>query len=135
MNEPKKNNTKRNVLFLIIAAAIAFTPFFILKKTNFKGTDDKAEKMINEIKPDYKPWFTSLWKPPSTAMESLLFALEAAIGAGVIGFYIGLAKGKKSRPKEDPKINYKTQYCKACQKKIDDSISKYYEAVNEKEKK
>ncbi len=30
-----------------------------------------------------------LWEPPSGEIESLLFALQAAIGAGLVGFYFG----------------------------------------------
>ncbi len=45
---------------------------------------------------DYEPWFESLWKPPSGEIESLLFASQAALGAGVIGYYIGKKKNAKN---------------------------------------
>jgi cobalt/nickel transport protein len=53
------------------------------------------------VKSDYKPWFSSIWEPPSGEIESLLFALKAALGAGFIGYYIGYVRGnviKNSQP-------------------------------------
>ncbi|MCG4586012.1 energy-coupling factor ABC transporter substrate-binding protein, partial [Anaerosalibacter bizertensis] len=56
---------------------------------------DQAEGVIEEINPDYEPWFESLWEPPSGEIESLLFSVQVAIGAGVIGYILGNMKGKK----------------------------------------
>lgn len=61
----------------------------------FTGADRQAEGVIKEIAPGYQPWFTSLIKPPSSEIESLLFALQAALGAGVIGYYAGYVRGKR----------------------------------------
>lgn len=60
----------------------------------FSGADGQAESVIAELYPDYEPWFSSIWEPPGSEIESLLFALQAAIGAGFIGYYIGLSRGK-----------------------------------------
>jgi cobalt/nickel transport protein len=32
--------------------------------------------------------------PPSKEIESLLFMLQAALGAGLLGYYIGLRRGE-----------------------------------------
>jgi cobalt/nickel transport protein len=45
--------------------------------------------MITQIRPDYQRWAVPLWEPPSGEIESLLFALQAAIGAGLLGYYFG----------------------------------------------
>jgi len=55
----------------------------------FAGTDDRATQAIASLKPDYKPWFAPLWVPPSKEVESMLFALQAALGAGLLGYVIG----------------------------------------------
>jgi cobalt/nickel transport protein len=47
--------------------------------------------MIGTIAPDYKPWFKPLMEPPSGEIESLLFALQAAAGAGFIAYYLGVS--------------------------------------------
>lgn len=57
----------------------------------FRGSDDKAQKAISDVAPDYKPWFAPLMEPASSEIASLLFALQAAIGAGVIGYWLGCA--------------------------------------------
>ena len=57
--------------------------------TTFGGTDDQAEDAIKEIRPDYTPWMEPLWKPPSGEVETLLFAVQAAGGAFVLGYVIG----------------------------------------------
>lgn len=57
----------------------------------FSGSDDKARQLIGEIAPDYRPWITPLLEPASSEIASLLFALQAALGAGFIGYYIGVS--------------------------------------------
>ena len=86
---------KKNILLLMLVVILAVLPFFITKKGDFGGSDDKAKSAITVLNPNYKPWFKPLWTPPSPEIESLLFALQASIGAGFIGYYIGLVKGKK----------------------------------------
>ena len=41
--------------------------------------------------PGYQPWFAPLIEPASSEIASLLFALQAAFGAGVIGYWLGCA--------------------------------------------
>ncbi len=57
----------------------------------FQGADDRARQAIGDLAPDYKPWFSPLLEPASTEIASLLFALQAAIGAGFIGYWLGSA--------------------------------------------
>lgn len=57
----------------------------------FQGADDRARQAIGDIAPDYKPWFSPLLEPASAEIASLLFALQAAIGAGFIGYWLGCA--------------------------------------------
>jgi cobalt/nickel transport protein len=69
----------------------------------FAGADGQAEAAIVDTYPDYEPWFTSFWKPPSDEIESLLFSLQAALGAGLLGYYIGLRRGQsQGRGKDKP---------------------------------
>ena len=51
--------------------------------------------MIREIQPNYQPWFNSILELPSGEVESLLFVSQAAIGGGVLGYVIGLYKGRQ----------------------------------------
>lgn len=66
----------------------------------FAGSDDKAKNLIGEIRPDYKPWFEPIFEPASQEIASLLFALQAALGAGFIGFYLGVAVTREKHRRE-----------------------------------
>ena len=59
----------------------------------FGGADDAAGEAIEQS--GFKPWASSIWEPPSGEIESLLFALQAAIGAIIIGYFIGYWRGQK----------------------------------------
>ncbi len=98
--KPKKNSLKINLLMILIVILLAVIPLFVAKDGEFGGSDGKAEEAITEINGDYKPWFSPLMEPKSGEIESLLFALQAAIGAGVIGYGLGYLIGRKK--KEDP---------------------------------
>ncbi|ADG82125.1 energy-coupling factor ABC transporter substrate-binding protein [Thermincola potens] len=87
---------KKNILLLVLVVALIIIPLIIHKDAEFGGADGKAEEVITEIQPNYKPWFSSVWEPPSGEIESLLFALQAALGAGFIGYYVGYVRGKKA---------------------------------------
>ena len=90
---------KKNILLLLIVVLLAIIPLFIQKGAEFGGADGQAEEAIGQIAPDYEPWFQAFWEPPSGEIESLLFALQAAVGAGFIGYFIGLMKGRSKQNK------------------------------------
>ncbi|MEG4322781.1 energy-coupling factor ABC transporter substrate-binding protein [Microcoleus sp. Aus8_D1] len=69
----------------------------------YGGSDDQAEKAITEIQPGYEPWFKHFFEPASGEIESLLFASQAAMGAGVIGYVIGLYKGRSQSQQQSDK--------------------------------
>ena len=80
----------RSAWMLVAVAAIIAAPLVIPGLGGeFKGADDLGTDAIVEARPGYKPWFEPLWKPPSDEIESLLFALQAGLGAGFLGYVIG----------------------------------------------
>ncbi len=87
---------KRNMLLIIAVIVILAVPPLVMN-AEFSGSDDQAEQQITEIAPDYKPWFNSILEPKSGEIESLLFALQAALGAGVVGFVLGRLTSNKVR--------------------------------------
>ncbi|WP_160674884.1 energy-coupling factor ABC transporter substrate-binding protein [Clostridium sp. C8-1-8] len=100
MAERKKNFWVKNIILGVLVVAIAAVPLIFMKNAEFSGSDDQAEKAISDINKDYKPWFKPLWQPPSGEIESLLFAVQAAIGSGVVCYYFGYQKGKRRKEKE-----------------------------------
>ena len=87
-------------LIVIMVLIICLVPLWLYGSPGgeeiFGGADGQAEEIIKKVAPDYKPWFNPLWAPPSGEIEGLLFALQAALGAGAIGYYLGYQQ-KKSR--------------------------------------
>ena len=91
-------SASRSIVLLAAAAAIIAAPLAVPGlKGEFKGSDDLGTEAILESRPDYKPWFQPLWKPPSDEVQSLLFSLQAALGAGVLGYVIGRRHSSPNR--------------------------------------
>ncbi len=91
----------RKLELIVLAILVIFAAQFIYMSstTNAKygGADEEAEKVINDITGGtYQPVAKPIWEPPSGEIESLLFALQAAIGAGVLGYFFGYYRAKKN---------------------------------------
>ena len=85
------------VIAIVVVCILLFVP------GEFGGSDDAGGSAAEDY--DYKPW-TDNWMadlgfelPPET--ESMLFAVQAAIGAIIIGFFIGRYSVKKKPLEED----------------------------------
>ncbi len=85
------------VALLLVVIGLAIAPILLIRDTEFGGADAAAEAAIVEIAPDYEPWFAPLFEPPGSETESLLFALQAGLGAGVIGYFFGWQHGRRQR--------------------------------------
>lgn len=91
----KKQGLAKNLLLAALVIALAVVPLMTLKHAEFGGADGQAEEAITELHPDYKPWFAPFWEPPGGEVESLLFALQAALGAGVLGYGLGYLRASR----------------------------------------
>lgn len=85
---------KKNMFLILLVVIITVVPLLVLPDAEYGGADGEAEEMITMLQPDYEPWFEALWEPPSGEIESLLFALQASIGTGIIAYYLGYMVGK-----------------------------------------
>ncbi|MBC2586963.1 MULTISPECIES: energy-coupling factor ABC transporter substrate-binding protein [Rhodococcus] len=79
---------------LVIAIAVIFYASIWMNRdqaadSSFVGSDTAATEYIEENNPEYRPWFAPVFTPTSGEIESGLFALQAALGAGVFGFALG----------------------------------------------
>ena len=104
MNWDIMNNTKRNIILLLIAVLICLTPVAMYSGLGedegyFRGTDEVASGIVE--KSGYKPNPIILWEPPSPEIESLLFAIQAAIGGIILGYFIGRWQGEAKRKNKD----------------------------------
>lgn len=87
--------SKKNLILLLLVVAIILVPLIFMGDSEFEGADGEAEGIIAEINPDYEPWAEPLWEPPSGEIESLLFSVQVAIGAGVFGYIFGMFKERR----------------------------------------
>ena len=90
------SKAKSIIILLLLCVLIAVIPLTMSKNkgSEFGGADGKAEELITEINPGYEPWAESLIEPPGGETESLLFALQAALGAGVVCYVLGYFRGR-----------------------------------------
>lgn len=89
----------KNVILSVFVIGLAFGPLMLNHNAEFAGADDQAKNAISSIDANYQPWFKPLWEPPSSEIESFLFALQAALGSGIVFYYLGYAKGKQNAAK------------------------------------
>lgn len=89
--------------FAIIAALVIVTlAYGASQDAGFGGADDAGGDVVGEVDPDYEPWYGGIFGdyelPGET--ESMLFALQAAIGAIIIGYFIGRYTKNKDEKSE-----------------------------------
>ncbi len=89
--------SKRSAWMLLAVALLILVPLFL--GGEFGGADGQVADLIAGRK-DFAPWANPIWTPPSAEIESLFFALQAALGAFVIGYVIGRVHGRR-RPAAD----------------------------------
>ena len=95
----------RNIILLILVVIIAVAPMIIYSGMGedegyFSGTDDVASGIVEDT--GFEPNPIILWEPPSGEIESLLFAVQAAIGGVILGYFIGRWQGEaKHKNKEE----------------------------------
>lgn len=80
---------KKNLILVVVVIVLAVIPLYVAKDGEFGGADGQAMDAVSEINPTYQSWAQPLLEPKSGEIESLLFATQAAIGAGVVGFVLG----------------------------------------------
>ena len=86
---------KYGLEIVVAALIIVFAALFLVQNAGiqaageeaWEGADGEAADLIEAS--GYEPWIEPFWEPPSGEIESLLFALQAAIGAIIIGYTFG----------------------------------------------
>ena len=93
----------RNGGLLVLAVVLVVGSVLIGSRregAEFAGSDGQAMAAVATIQPDYQPWFGFVWEPPPE-IASGLFALQAALGAGALGYYLGYKRGRARRDRAD----------------------------------
>ena len=90
-----------SVALVLLALGILVGAFVVAGNGAFAGTDGVAVQAVQESSPGYQPWFSMSWMPQSTELQSGLFALQAALGAGVVGFVLGTLRERRRHRRQD----------------------------------
>lgn len=85
---------------LFVLLVLTALLFWFNQSTGFAGADMQAESIALEINPNYQHWFQPVGISPSPELESLLFTLQAALGAGLMGYFLGFKQGERMGHKE-----------------------------------
>ena len=85
---------QKNLILIGLVILLAAFPLWYCRDAEFGGADGMAGR------PDYEPWFQPIFEPASGEVESLLFALQAAIGSGIVCFVLGRVTAKKPEDKK-----------------------------------
>ncbi|MBI4781672.1 MAG: cobalt transport protein CbiN [Oscillatoriophycideae cyanobacterium NC_groundwater_1537_Pr4_S-0.65um_50_18] len=80
---------------------LALGPLLVLQGREFGATDGHFITAIETDHPDYKPWVEPVIKDSGPEVQTFLFAAQAGIGAGVMGYILGLYKGRSERRERD----------------------------------
>ena len=89
---------------LTVIAILVFCALFLrVGNAEFAGSDTVGSSQISKITgipgEEYQPLVWQ-WVPPSGEIESGLFALQAAAGGIVVGWFFGYWKGRKEQERE-----------------------------------
>lgn len=89
-----KYSDKINFIIILFIVCIILLPLILKPGEEYEGADEQVKEVITEINLGYEPWVSSIYEPPSSEIETLLFSLQSALGAGIIGYYLGMKKRK-----------------------------------------
>ena len=91
---------KWGVIAGLIALVLLFCiPFYTAPaESEFGGTDSTVTKILKGK--DVEPWFEPIAPPAGDEVESGLFAMQAALGSGIMFYCLGRMAGRRKAEKE-----------------------------------
>lgn len=93
------SKSKTVIILLLISVLIAVVPLAFIKDSEFGGADGAAEEAIAKLDPNYEAWAEPIMEPPGGETESLLFCIQAALGAGIFGYGFGILRERSRHEK------------------------------------
>jgi len=75
----------------VVALLVLAAPGLAVAAT---GTDEQAAVMVRTLAPDYRPWASPLFGAPGEGVESLWFALQAALGLALLVYCLRVKRNR-----------------------------------------
>ncbi|MDR0470407.1 MAG: energy-coupling factor ABC transporter substrate-binding protein [Nitrososphaerota archaeon] len=79
------------ILLIGVVLAIFILPF-VFNAGDFSGTDGQGPDEI--LSSGYEPWIDPLGYKPDELGECIIFSLQVAIGASILGYFVGYMRAK-----------------------------------------
>lgn len=86
---------RKQIILIAVMVALFVAPFLLNSGAEFSGSDDQGTRLIQQIQSGFKPWAKPIWEPPSSEIQSLLFSVQAGLGALIIGYYVGVMRSNR----------------------------------------
>lgn len=99
----KQTIWKKNLILILLTILLCVLPLYLRKDAEFSGADAEAMEAIHAVHPTYQSWIEPLLEPKSSEIESFLFAVQAALGAGVVGFALGRVTKQQGKQETESK--------------------------------
>ncbi len=106
-NGTARSRTLGNILLMLAVVALVAVSLIIGARNSaggegekFGGSDSAAADLVTES--GHEAWFQPLFEPNSGEVESGLFAVQAALGAGILGYCIGRLHGRRRSEHDAP---------------------------------
>ena len=80
------------ILLIGIVLAIFIVPFVVNAGQDFSGTDGQGPDEIASS--GYEPWFDPVGYVPDELGERVIFSAQVAIGASILGYFVGYMRAK-----------------------------------------
>jgi cobalt/nickel transport protein len=92
---------KTVVVLIILIVVILFSPLFLLRGSEFEGSDGAGSDMVAEVADEgFEPWFVPVLERVIGGelpgeMETFFFCLQTGIGVGILAYCFGYLTARK----------------------------------------
>jgi cobalt/nickel transport protein len=92
----------KNLLLALLVVALIAIPLIMTQGAQWGATDGLNTEAIQELQPDYEPWFEPFFSAADAGIERYMFGLQALLGSlvlsGIVGWLIGRYRGMTGTP-------------------------------------
>jgi cobalt/nickel transport protein len=96
MTTPKRYRPILIILAVGTIILLTMLPLILARGAQFGGSDLAGAVAVERLAPEYDSGWAANWWTPERETESMLFALQAAAGGVLIGYFFGYVQGRKS---------------------------------------